>query len=102
MANRSRYSKYASGRVPHRKHSILVHGAKEDHGKYYRCWYCGFINNVDRNAIGNGDGTNNYLEGDGAFDSGAFDSGAFDATGTTVVSVNVVSGCSVCGSMNFR
>ena len=35
-----------------RKRRIPLRGSFEDEGKYYRCWNCGFICNIERDAFG--------------------------------------------------
>jgi hypothetical protein len=52
----NRYGVHVQQRLPKRKRTIPLPGDLEDSGRYYRCWYCGFINNVQRNQVGDGDG----------------------------------------------
>ena len=56
MPSYSKYNEIRRHPVPKRKRSIKIAGSGEDDGKWYRCWNCGFINNVDRNLTGDGNG----------------------------------------------
>lgn len=42
----------------HRKKRIRLKGSHEDAGKFFRCWNCGVVLNVDR--LGNHDSSGNY------------------------------------------
>lgn len=49
--------KKARSRIRKESKTIAVWGSPDrgdglDHDKWYRCWNCGFLNNVDRNALG--------------------------------------------------
>lgn len=83
MGRQSKYGQFGNRRPPHKKRTIRIPGSGDDDGKWFRCWNCGFINNIDRNAIGQGEG---------------------DISSVTlgVVDVDVAGGCSLCGSLNYR
>jgi len=50
--NRSRYVKYSIKKVPHKKRSLPIRMAGDDWtGKWFKCWNCGFINNIDRAQV---------------------------------------------------
>ena len=53
MRNRKNYS----SRIRKESRTILLYGDPDrgnglDDGRYYRCWNCGFICNIDRDALG--------------------------------------------------
>jgi hypothetical protein len=48
--NQSRYIRTVRTKLPKRKRVVKLHGAFEDDNRWFYCWNCGFINNVDRNA----------------------------------------------------
>ena len=61
----SRIRKYVKTRLPRQKRTISIFGAegyidgrvvKDQSNKLYRCWYCGFICNTDRDKLGDGEG----------------------------------------------
>jgi len=87
-SDRNRYGSYQTTRLPKQKKTISVLGHLEDEGKYYRCWNCGFVNHVQRNAIGVG--------------SGASTEAYVDTDGVTKYKSIVTAGCSFCGSKNYR
>jgi hypothetical protein len=37
--------------------TIPIVGFKKDAGKFYHCWYCGFVNDVRDNTLGNAEST---------------------------------------------
>ena len=99
MPNQSKYTVIKQTRVPRKKRTIKVYGSGDDDGKWYRCWHCGFINNIDRNIVGDGEGLAyqitidgvtypvadpspssmvNYTYGDGTY----FGDGSIDGSGT--------------------
>lgn len=56
MGKRSKYNEIKQSQVPRKKRTIKMPGSQEYDGKFYRCWHCGFPgNDINRNAIGNGD-----------------------------------------------
>ena len=65
MPSKSKYIQIKQSRVPTRKRSRKVFGSGEDDGKWFRCWNCGFINNIDRNAVGDGSGLSYQYTQDG-------------------------------------
>lgn len=56
MSDSYRHGRYRQLRVRGGKRTLPIYGEGEDAGKWYRCWHCGFINNADRNNVGDGDG----------------------------------------------
>jgi hypothetical protein len=61
----SRVRKYDKRRLPRERRSISIFGAtayidgkisKDQSGKFYRCWNCGFVCNTDRDKLGDGVG----------------------------------------------
>jgi len=56
MSDQSRYTRYLHHRQLRKKRTIPIYGEKEDTGKYFKCWNCGFICNVGRDSLGDGDG----------------------------------------------
>lgn len=56
MDNNSRHVRYSQRHIRCEKRTLPMYGEGDDRGKYYRCWNCGFICNIDRDAIGDGDG----------------------------------------------
>lgn len=93
-------------------------GEGQDVGKYYRCWNCGFICDVDRDELGGPDSrsgvtataytqvdqygnTAYHCEGFYASDSAACEAGGGTWTSTKYEPV-VGSGCGFCGTLNWR
>ena len=114
MSRHSRYNETRSNRVPHQKRTIKLAGSGDDDGKWYRCWYCGFINNIDRNVTGSGEGLS-YSVGviDNDIKGNATKSFMIGNSGTSVIlkdgfserhniGAYSVSGCSFCGCKNYR
>lgn len=129
MSEYNRHAKYHRNRVPRKKRALQIYGEGGDTGKWYKCWYCGFINNIDRNQVADEFTAENgsqslVLEYDG-FSPNTF--GMEDARYTVLtidnaqsVSLmeldgagdikpiyaprypNVTRGCSFCGSTNYR
>lgn len=95
-----------------------IRGDGEDYGKYFKCWNCGWICNVDRDALGGAESEANitptgYTQLDqygnevyhcfGA--AGSTQSICEDAGGiwtSTRYKPVVNSGCPACGSPNWR
>ena len=53
-----------SRRIPRRSKTIAlkgssIHGDGEDDGKFFRCWNCGFICDVERDGLGDGESVSN-------------------------------------------
>jgi len=110
-------------RLPKRSKTIPlrgnpIRGDGRDHGKYYHCWVCGFICDVDRDELGGPDSRANitptaytHLDDKGVevfHCQGAHgkDEAACVAAGGTWSSTRyssvVNSACPVCGSPNWR
>jgi len=60
MSDMHRSSSYSRSRIPRQKRTIRVYGEGTDSGKYYRCWNCGFICNVERDSLGDRPSTTGY------------------------------------------
>lgn len=84
-----------------------------DDGKYYRCWNCGFICDVDRDALGDAQSVSHITldpydlldeYGNSVADTGGTKHTIFEGEGyTTVRYVPVVeSGCPFCGTLNWK
>jgi hypothetical protein len=87
-ANQNGHGKYSQTRLPRQKRTIEVPGSLEDSGKYFRCWNCGFINNVERNQLGEV--------------SGSIPITYTDTDGNTKYKPDVVAGCAFCGCTNYH
>lgn len=112
MGKQSIYGIFSYKRLQRQKRTISINGAKEDDGKWYHCWYCGFMNNIDRNAIGSGEG----LSYSGGFLGVETHTNSMLNNGGKSVLLNknpdfyerhnigsdAVSGCSFCGCKNYR
>ena len=118
----NRYGIHVQQRLPKRKRTIPLQGDLEDSGRYYRCWNCGFINDIERNQVGDGDGTTQLDAPEIAMGSILTDdvlSGVIilddmftllengsDGNPVTTYRHNnylkVIGGCSLCGSRNYR
>lgn len=101
-----------------------VRGNGEDHGKWYRCWNCGFICNSDRDALGDSQSRDGRVLTDYAqqLDLSAIkpqamlggisvvhsvaeygaDETAKGVRNAIMVSSSASSGCPLCGSLNYR
>ena len=114
MPNQSRYNEIQQRRSPHKKRTIRVYGSGEDSGKWYKCWNCGFINNIDRNAVGDGDGRSYFI---GILPNETNKNVGFEmsVSGKDVlmsanptgqekhnIGMQAIAGCSFCGCMNYR
>lgn len=117
----NRYGIHVQQRLPKRKRTIPLKGDLEDSGRYYRCWRCGFINNIERNKVGDGNGTTQLDSPDiamGGFGTGdplsvhiilddmftILENGSDGNPITTYRHNNysqIIGGCSLCGSKNF-
>ena len=49
------YTRPHKRKLPKRSRTLPVYGEGDDEGKYFRCWNCGFICNVDRDELGDSD-----------------------------------------------
>ena len=99
MSRYSRYGEFGSKRLPHLKKTVRVDTTCPDEKKYFKCWYCGFVLNSDRDSVHEGEGLT-YLENNGAFQDNAFQSDAFDTVEYIVP--EVTGGCPLCGCLNAR
>lgn len=115
----SKFNRITRQRLPDRKRTIPMPFEGDDKGKYFRCWHCNFINNGDRRHVGDGTGVNPEevvetsvsiigdaeLMMDSPFMLGVvgvpYPDGSIN-TGYTNFIPRVTSGCSFCGSMNYR
>ena len=91
MSDRSRHSQYSERRIPHDKRRISVYGEREDTGKWWRCWNCGFINDIDRSPVDTGEFGR----------TGVSVKTYVDTDGITKYFPDVVGGCKFCGSTNW-
>jgi len=110
-------------RIPKESKTIPIyghpdHGDGEDAGKYYRCWHCGVICNVDREELGGPDSRHGvtpiaYTQVDQYGDTVSHCEGAYGSTQTiceaaggtwtsTRYKAVVNSGCPLCGTRNWR
>ena len=51
----SEYRRPYKRKIPKRSQTLPVPGKGDDYGKYYHCWNCGFVCNVDRDELGDAD-----------------------------------------------
>lgn len=96
MSDLSRHSSYSIRRLPKQKRTLPIYGEREDTGKWYHCWNCGFVCNIDRDrlatvSVGSGSGvvvkeTTIYI----------------DDVAVIVKYPDVTGGCPFCGSFNYR
>ena len=49
---RSKYISYRKGRSPRMPKAKVMPGSFEDRNKYYRCWNCGFIFDIEQVSLG--------------------------------------------------
>ena len=49
-----------------------VFGKDDDQGRYYRCWNCGFVCDVERDALGDSDSTSGLAHKDALLPVGRF------------------------------
>ena len=90
-------------RLPKESKTIPIYGHPErgdgeDNGKYYRCWNCGFVCNVDRDALGD-----QSSRSGAAYETYAQVDEYGVATGKTRYKVSESStGCPLCHSKNWR
>ena len=54
-SNQNRYGTYKRTRLPRQKRTLLQSGSLEDASKYYKCWNCGAICNIERETLSQGD-----------------------------------------------
>jgi hypothetical protein len=119
---RNRYSVQTRHHLPRRKHRIPIRGDLEDANRYFRCWYCGFTCDSDRDVVGDGDGViqldtpeismGGFCEGDKLAITVVLDDfltileNGPDGNPITHYEHNqfprVISGCPNCGSLNYK
>ncbi len=92
MSDRHRYTIYSEERLPKQKKTIRLRGEKDDTGKWYQCWNCGFPCKSDREIIQTGDQGR----------SGVTTSTFTDTDGVTKYYPVVFAGCAQCGCTNYR
>lgn len=111
----------AKSRLRKDSRTIAVWGSPErgdglDHNKWYRCWNCGFLNNVDRNALGDSQSMDGLVITEYAPNvyGGELRLGdtliaqKLDGDGNPIQTIRrnlrpiSESGCSLCGSLNWR
>lgn len=73
------------------------HGDGKDVGKYFRCWNCGFICNIEKNELGGPESRNKitiqrYTQ---------VDEYGNTTTGTRYKPI-METGCPLCGTLNWR
>jgi len=51
----NRYGTYKQSGTPRQKRTIRIPGSLEDSNKYYRCWNCGVICNIERETLDTGE-----------------------------------------------
>jgi hypothetical protein len=121
----NRYAAQRTQHLPHRRNSIPLSGDLEDNGKWFKCKVCGFSgNHIERNIVGSGDGvtqlnaveiaTGGVMTGDPLsiviYVDDMFTMLALGADGLPITNyrfnnypyVEVIGGCSLCGSKNYR
>lgn len=92
MSDSSRYAHYIQRRLRRDKRTLSLYGEKDDGGKYYRCWNCGFICNIERDQLAQGN-----------YDHGGVVTAAFTDTDlTTSYKPVVTGGCAFCGCRNYK
>ncbi len=112
--------KKARTRLHKQSRTIRVWGSPDrgdglDHNKWYRCWNCGWVNHIDRNALGGSesldgviltDYVNESVQGNASLGD-ALVAQTLDAEGNPKAvrhnfKVGPNNGCSFCGSLNYR
>jgi hypothetical protein len=80
-------------------------GDGEDHGKWFECWNCGWLCNVDRDELGGPESKSNItLESFVVVDEYGNETTGYGAdTATGILYKPVVNtGCPFCGTLNWR
>ena len=95
MSN-SRYIKYSSSGLPKQRFTNSlsgggVRGCNDDSGRYYRCWHCGSICDIERETLDYGDHTRAGVK---------VTSTTID--GATVYYPQITGGCWFCGCKNWK
>ncbi len=89
----SRHSSYSETKLPKQKRSISMRGERDDTGKWWRCWNCGFPCNVDRDALDTSEHAG----------TGIVYATYVDNDGVTKYKVSTTSGgCPFCGCKNYK
>ena len=98
--NESRHVRYSERKLRHDKRVKQRYGEKEDRSKFFTCWNCGFICNMDRDALGDADTMSNI----GTIDVTVTQDGVTDATDlrNPVKVPDINSGCPLCGTLNWK
>lgn len=120
---RKRYDTDKGPRIRHDKRTIPLHGIDEDDGKYFECWWCGFINDKDEAKLGGPHDKHGVVltvdEDDTPYPDtarpesltiglgGSMTLPQSDPDGDPIVTpitynVTAGSGCGFCGSRNYR
>lgn len=122
MSDWHRSTAYSRSKVPVKPSAKPIYGELEDSGKYFRCKHCGFICNIKRDRLGDGDGrTYNDVaeEATSNFSSGDALSIVLGVTGKSVILQNGANGnpitsyrynqklsgsqgCPLCHSLNWK
>ena len=118
-----RYTAQMQRKLPKESKTLPIYGHPdrgdgEDEGKYFRCWHCRFVCNVDRDELGGPDSRNGvtateYTQVDQYGNTAYHCVGAHgdtqtvcEARGGTWSSTRyepvVNSGCPFCGTLNWR
>lgn len=121
---RSRKLPKESRRIPLKGDKYRGNG--EDHGRYYRCWNCGFVCDSDRDALGDGNSGNGVTHIDYVINAQGGSGDPLTSLATLDGDVNhyhvaleigsdgepkvirhdyqtvINSGCPFCGSLNWR
>lgn len=51
MGSFNRHTRYKRNHLPRTKRATQIYGESGDTGKFYRCRFCGFINDIDSSAL---------------------------------------------------
>lgn len=55
MTEQSRHARYSNRQLPRQKRTLPLYGEKDDTGKFYKCWNCGFTCNAERDSLNTGE-----------------------------------------------
>jgi len=110
-------------KLPKVSRTLPVYGRGEDAGRYFRCWNCGFVCDIKRDALGGSDSASGDNHTDYAVQAGSDyragigprPVGTLDVMLHYHVAIrnsanavyhhhktNITSGCSFCGCTNWR
>jgi rubrerythrin len=88
----SRHSVYSERKLPRQKRSLPIYGEREDANKYWHCWNCGFVCNIQRDTLDTG-----------AHATAGVSVGTFtDTDGSTHYVTTITGGCPFCGTRNWK